>query len=188
MSINIFEGARRITLLAAILWIVGWVWAAVAFSEPYLLAAFTTSYPHTEFVWSDSKSCDTHSARAWVSTKTKSGTSVHVTLCFLPVKADDGTYGIPYVRDPQTKSWWVGEKYSSEVLAYTSAAKAKFAIPVADEAKIDNQYWPDRLKILGVGALGAVGGLVALFAISWTIGWIIRGFLGIPRGQDHKLR
>ena len=73
MSINIFEGARRITLLAAILWILGWIWAGVAFSEPYLFAAYTTSYPHTEFVWNDSKSCDGQSASAWVSTKTKSG-------------------------------------------------------------------------------------------------------------------
>jgi hypothetical protein len=28
--------------------------------------------------------------------------------------------------------------------------------------------------------------LVGLWMVSWTIGWIARGFAGIPRGQDKK--
>ena len=39
--------------------------------------------------------------------------------------------------------------------------------------------WPD-----GVGI--AVLGLVFIFGFSWATGWIVRGFLGVPSGQDHK--
>jgi hypothetical protein len=36
------------------------------------------------------------------------------------------------------------------------------------------------------GAPWLVGGLVFLWVLSWTTGWIVRGFLGIPMGQDRK--
>ena len=36
------------------------------------------------------------------------------------------------------------------------------------------------------GALIAVGGVVFIFGLSWAVGWIMRGFLGIPIGQDCK--
>jgi hypothetical protein len=31
------------------------------------------------------------------------------------------------------------------------------------------------------------GGWVCLYGLTWSIGWIVRGFLGIPRGHDHKM-
>lgn len=40
--------------------------------------------------------------------------------------------------------------------------------------------------IATTGALIAVGGVVFIFGLSWAIGWIMRGFLGIPVGQDCK--
>jgi len=35
-------------------------------------------------------------------------------------------------------------------------------------------------------ALGVVVGLTFLWVLSWAIGWVVRGFLGIPMGQDRK--
>jgi len=32
----------------------------------------------------------------------------------------------------------------------------------------------------------AFGGLLFILAFTWAIGWIVRGFMGIPRGQDQK--
>jgi hypothetical protein len=29
--------------------------------------------------------------------------------------------------------------------------------------------------------------LVTLGAFTWTVGWIVRGFMGIPRGQDETV-
>lgn len=36
------------------------------------------------------------------------------------------------------------------------------------------------------GALIAIGGLVFLWGFSWAVGWIVRGFMGIPRGHDRR--
>lgn len=66
------------------------------------------------------------------------------------------------------------------------AEKEAFIIPQSDEEWIDGQWWPLIMKEIGWGALGAVSGLLFLFAFTWTMGWIARGFLGIPRGQDHR--
>ena len=35
-------------------------------------------------------------------------------------------------------------------------------------------------------SLWTFGGLAFLFIFSWCIGWIVRGFAGIPSGQDKK--
>ncbi|TFH11899.1 MAG: hypothetical protein E4H07_04000 [Nitrosomonadales bacterium] len=31
-----------------------------------------------------------------------------------------------------------------------------------------------------------IGGSLFILAFTWTIGWIVRGFNGIPKGQDKK--
>lgn len=36
------------------------------------------------------------------------------------------------------------------------------------------------------GALYATAGLVFLRGFSWAVGWIVRGFMGIPRGHDRR--
>lgn len=76
---------------------------------------------------------------------------------------------------------------SPDVMAYTAQVKKKFILPQADEQWIDRQWWFKKLKELGLGALVAIGGLLFLFAFSWTVGWVARGFMGIPRGQDHRI-
>lgn len=38
----------------------------------------------------------------------------------------------------------------------------------------------------GEGALYATGGLVFLWVFSWAVGWIVRGFMGIPKGHDRR--
>jgi len=32
----------------------------------------------------------------------------------------------------------------------------------------------------------AFGGLLFILVFTWAIGWIVRGFMGIPRRQDKK--
>jgi hypothetical protein len=31
-----------------------------------------------------------------------------------------------------------------------------------------------------------IGGLVFLYLLTVTLGWVVRGFMGIPKGQDSK--
>ena len=41
--------------------------------------------------------------------------------------------------------------------------------------------WQDKIFL---NSFSMTGGLVFLFIFSWSVGWIIRGFAGIPSGQD----
>ena len=38
----------------------------------------------------------------------------------------------------------------------------------------------------GAALLFAIGGLIVVSALQIAIGWIVRGFMGIPRGHDHR--
>jgi len=46
----------------------------------------------------------------------------------------------------------------------------------------------NRFDIIGLIALAGIafGGVLFILAFTWAIGWIVRGFMGIPRGQDKK--
>ncbi|MDZ4252671.1 MAG: hypothetical protein U1A72_08895, partial [Sulfuritalea sp.] len=87
MAINVFEGARRITKLVALLAVVGTV--IVLFdSKPYVTATFTVSRPDKVPVLND-PSCifgDTFSkvnVQESVVVTTKNGTQANATICFL---------------------------------------------------------------------------------------------------------
>jgi len=50
----------------------------------------------------------------------------------------------------------------------------------------DAKDWSARWEVIKFNSLWAFGGLAFLFIFSWSIGWIVRGFAGIPSGQDKK--
>lgn len=46
---------------------------------------------------------------------------------------------------------------------------------------------PAELQYLRfVGLIWMPIGLASLWAFTWIIGWIMRGFMGVPRGKDRK--
>lgn len=71
------------------------------------------------------------------------------------------------------------QKYSADI-------GGSFAIPKADEEWIDGQWWTQLLEELREGTFVAMGGLLFLWAFTWVIGWVVRGFIGIPQGADQK--
>jgi hypothetical protein len=186
VSVNIFEGARRITLLVGITWIVGWVIGGFFAGKPHVFATFVIDQPGSPFVWSEADSCALPNASKWVSRSTSSGTDATLVLCFSARLVRDGRLLIPYRLDRENNTWWGNEPTSTEVQEYMREAGEKFSIPTSDEGKIDQKYWRELLKNWGAGALAAVIGLAVLFAFTWATGWVVRGFLGIPRGQDYK--
>ena len=64
--------------------------------------------------------------------------------------------------------------------------KYPFALYICGQEARDGQWWPQLLKDLGQKVLRIISGLLFLWAFTWVIGWIVRGFMGIPRGQDKK--
>jgi hypothetical protein len=51
------------------------------------------------------------------------------------------------------------------------------------EQTISNQRWKDRGVLLGQ----ILAGVMLWYGFVWVVGWIARGFLGIPRGQDYRV-
>lgn len=187
MTINVFEGARRIAKLVAVLWVVGWIVAAFTQSAPYISVNYTVSWPNPPHR-SDDPPCDFgDNAIESVTVVTKRGTEAHARLCFLAKRAEDGRKLIPYGVHPKDSSLWIANtRYSEDVRKYIEKVKDDFLLSQADEAWVDGQLWPERLKVFGMGALMAAGGLVFLSVFTWAVGWIVRGFMDIPRGKDRK--
>ena len=49
-------------------------------------------------------------------------------------------------------------------------------------AEVKKQYWQEKLKYIGITLLSLIG----FWVFCWIVGWIIRGFVGIPMGKDFK--
>lgn len=169
----------------ALLWVAGVV-AFTVFDQPFIAVTYLVSKPDIPPVRSDSSCKYGDNALEFVTVKTKKGTDAHVTLCFVAQTFSDGRKLIPYRVDRSTGQLWGNEGYSSDVKTYREWVKAGFVLDQAGETWIDGQWWPKRWKQVLYGALWLFGGLAFLWGLTWTIGWIMRGFLGIPRGQDRR--
>ena len=59
-----------------------------------------------------------------------------------------------------------------------------FQIPKADEGYITRLEWFQRAQSAGLYLLGMFASLAGFWLFVWTVGWIVRGFKGIPQGRD----
>jgi hypothetical protein len=81
-------------------------------------------------------------------------------------------------------SYLVSSQYSTEVKQYTESVAKRFTLPESD-MKDAEQHWRDALLAQWIQAIQfIVGGLAALWLAVTSIGWVVRGFMGIKRGKD----
>ncbi|MBI4005449.1 MAG: hypothetical protein HY356_02165 [Gammaproteobacteria bacterium] len=73
---------------------------------------------------------------------------------------------------------------------FEDAQVGAFVIPLADEDWIESQWWSNwwskRWGKIKENGLILIGGLAFFWGFVLATGWIVRGFLGIPMGQDRK--
>ena len=181
---NIFEGSRRIAYLAGGLAAAGTLIYAATY-EPYISIDYSISHPRAAFQRMNG-SCPTEAGRTFFTTTSQSGTSVSIDLCLLTMEfGEDKKQFVPYKIDEKNMTWGAAS-YSSEVSAYEKQLEARFVLPPEDNNWVDKEKsrrywenWKESLRNLGIG--------LAIFAgFVWAIGWIVRGFMGIPRGMDRK--
>ena len=205
---NIFEGARRIAKLTAALIVVGFV--ANFFTEyyppvsvSYLIAGATKPPVRVE-------QCEVSHTKEITS---KSGATVEVNLCFRDSKntpkemalspeewlaagepdslKKEGYDDYEVTDKPLTYDEWVaaGEPESYSALKSTpyklDAFIAAFQIPEADEGYIKRIVWLQKAQSAGIGLLQMLASLAGFWLFVWTVGWIVRGFKGIPQGKDR---
>jgi hypothetical protein len=85
----------------------------------------------------------------------------------------------------------LAESSAAHTTAYESPERPAFLeafkIPESDESYITFLVSIQFIKNVGQHLLNMVGSLAGLWFFTWAVGWIVRGFLGIPRGSDLKL-
>ena len=184
MGINIFEGSRRIALLTAGTAAVGTI-AAAFLHEPYVPVTYTITHPTGFFVRTED-SCPMDAGRHYFSKNLTSGKSVSVNLCLLAMPfGEDGRKLIPYKVDDKGMVWGAAT-YSTEVSAYERKLEERFQITPRDEEAFAKEI-SRRYKENLVSSLGYLAAGLAIFTgVVWAMGWIVRGFFGIPRGMDRR--
>jgi len=178
---NIFEGARRITKLTAALIIFGYIfWGAT--DSPYIFTTYNITFSNPPIQTSDGCPFDSQSKR--IARTTANNTYVDVTLCFLAKDFPLSQRLIPYKFEKGL--YWGNEKYTPDVNQYVDNTSLAFVIPKAYEEKLDKQWWSKRFNGLGAIFGWMLLNLTMLFLFAWAVGWIVRGFIGIPQRQDKK--
>lgn len=182
MRFNIFEGARRIALIAGGLWAAGCVaWAL--FTTPYsrlTLGVFWVGLAPVVV-----EECGRHDASEYVTRRTPQGEELELLVCFIASQASTGEMLVPYKQAGDGKAWMAG-KHSTDVTAYTEIFAKTFPLtPIITEAvstkkrRAMTDQWQLAVQV-------AAGGLAIGWAVVAAIGWVVRGFLGIPRGKDSR--
>ena len=181
MNLNVFEGARRISLLMEIVWVIG---CAVMFwtQSPHVSLTYQADRPSALFQVADN--CGSDDAREYKTVGLADNKAVHVTLCFKAHFFENRGMLVPYREEE--KRWWGGERYSSEVRKYTEQRAAQFSLAEGDKHAAAD-LWATERRSQFWNALGAaVGGCIALMIATFSVGWIVRGFFGIPSGKDFR--
>jgi hypothetical protein len=80
------------------------------------------------------------------------------------------------------------EQHSVDFDRYAEAAGEWFALPPVDIEAAERQYWSARQEVWIDAALFLFGGLLVGWALVASIGFIVRGFMGVPRGRDSRRR
>jgi hypothetical protein len=184
MKINVFSGARRLAFLIAFVGIITAI-ILVFNSEPSIYYNYRIAYFGADRVLSDECRIGIDGAK-YLDFNNKDGTSFHVRLCFAASRANDGRMLVPYAeRDGQT---WMNSAYSDEVQRHMDMyASFIFKLKPSDFEKAQSDYSSEKfwLRAKGIGYI-ALGAILFWFFVSCA-GWVVRGFLEIPRGHDYRI-
>ena len=183
---NVFEGSRRIAYLAGIIAVIITLFSAIT-HEPYVTITYGVISPKPLII-KMSRECPSDAGQVFFQSKSQSKRLVSVELCLLTQEFGDGENKaqlIAYKVDGNGMVWGNTE-YSDDVSIYKKRLEAQFVIPEQDnrwiEDKASDLYWGKWKESI----LGLVLGLAIYSAFVWAVGWIVRGFMGIPYGMDKK--
>ncbi len=235
MAINVFEGARRISLLCASLAVIGTVIWSFTY-EPYISVTYSIDLSNDEIdpskvIWDDPTQEELeklYEAGTPINPTHKDATTKLDLSTAKPVESidtittgdfDPDAYIAKYNKSgltskkqnknsqpliqkqnscpSNTDSHYFTTKLSTEekvsvTLCFGETAGSEealennFKIPVEDEKEIRKEFSEKYRKELLEGFGYLLAGLLLFGGVIWAIGWIVRGFLGIPRGMDKR--
>lgn len=186
MQVNVFEGARRILYLIMLavggvgLWIISE--AGQRLERNYDVVIDREGDVSYQMI----PECRSDDATRYYSANLPTGEAIWGSLCFRTFLSTRGERVV--LNDVgQDGTLWGSPSYSSETTALQNRAESSFAVPAADLPRLQedaqNELWRSRRESFGYLAM-TLGGLWLAGAL---LGWIARGFLGIPSGRDSRL-
>jgi len=194
MRVNVFEGSRRLGLLLRIVWVV----VALFFTnvdEPRVSITYETFAPLDEFRKA-STGCNYSTDKIEpISRPIGEGRTASISLCFRAQSfGEDGKQLVPYlVKEDGTdengkpkSSTWGNTKYSDVVESYAKRRGGEFVFSESDRLEAEAEYGRLRWQQIKTGVKASVIGWFVLLGLQVVAGWIIRGFMGIPRGRDER--
>lgn len=182
MRINVFEGARRVALIFAVIVTIVVVLIA-ATKDPYFSVDYRVAGPDSSPIRTTER-CPLEARRHFFTTKTPRGRPVSITLCLSAMSFGEERL-VPYKID-ESGMIWGATAYSPEVDAYERDLEDSFTF-----SRLDAQWADSEIsKLYEEHLLHALGGLAVALAVFWVlvwaVGWVVRGFAGIPRGRDSR--
>jgi hypothetical protein len=184
MRVNIFSGGRRIAVVIGVLAACASGFFAWLASEPYLHVSYSIDgFGRAQL---EEYQCSfANDGSDYINAPIRDGRSVSVTLCFKAQRASDGRMLVPYRIEPDG-TMWMNVPYSPEVQARMKAYATSFAIPGSDDPKIVSLLGDMQRTQFRNAAIAVVGSAFVIWLITAIVGWIVRGFLGVPRGADFR--
>ncbi len=187
MKINIFEGARRIAFALGVVATISTVLISYN-SNPYYRIRYSLSSPNAPFIKTDQECADI-GRTVYFEHQSSSGKEIKVAVCLETMtfksKNNEPIELIPYKTDSQGMTWGA-QKYSSEVTAYEKQVQKRFTLSSVDEKSAISEHQKAWRKEFIEAMSFLIAGLAIYVGLVWMIGWIVRGFLGIPRGMDRR--
>ena len=61
-------------------------------------------------------------------------------------------------------------------------------VPKAELQRLNDAISSERLKRRMELTYSTVAGLAVFWFLTWLSGWVVRGFMGIPHGQDYRTK
>jgi len=183
MKINVFSGARRLAFLAGLIGVV--VTAVAVFQErPNIQYNYRVPGFGTKYVKSDECDFSTDGIKR-LDYGNVDGSKFSVRLCFAASQADNGKMLIPYQEKDGV--YLMNGPYSDEVRQHMDLFTKYFF--VLDEKEFDKarkEYSSEKIwiKLRGIGYIFL--GLIAYVIVLSSIGWVVRGFMGIRSGHDYR--
>ena len=183
MKVNIFEGARRAALFGGALWVCFCIAVGVLDDTAYVQQTYAISHFGSAPVRVAECYIDEH--KEYLRREDAAGNTVHITLCFRASKADNGQHLIPYAQAGGGK-FWMAAANSLEVARYAQSVGSRFELDGTGRKEADSQRqqarWAHWKQVVQFGGGGLLIGWIAVA----LIGWVARGFLGIPKGRDTR--
>ena len=87
--------------------------------------------------------------------------------------------------EPQTV--WMAGEFDSKVRSYMDEVAAAFRLQSSDLERLEKAKWQKLWEQWKLALQVLFGGLFVGWVLVAVVGWVVRGFLGIPRGRDSRV-